>query len=413
MISLKRHTNIALFYFVLVGALGLFLRMFFVTPLAANFRYIVHAHSHIALLGWVYLGLTTLIYHLYFRQSGKDKAYRRIFIFTNITLIGMLFTFPFTGYAAFSITFSTLFLIASYLFAGFVFKNIPPGFKSRPSYKCIRAAILYLVVSSIGPWAIGLVMATLGNTSVWYNLSIYFYLHFQYNAWFILALLGVMFFIIETRGIAIPARKFRNFFYLFNAGLILTLFLSALWTHPPVIIYLLGGTGALLQVWALVVFVGIIKNPWRELKLTIRPFTRHLLLIAFWLLVGKILMQLFSALPFVADLSFHYTDFIIGYLHWVFLGVVSLGLLSFLTHFQLIRLPKPAMWIYALGFILSELLIFYRGMALWLGFPYFSEHPKLLLAVSALMPLSIYFLFIYNYTHPPLEDTDETTVENF
>lgn len=400
MVLLKRHTNIALFYFVLVGALGLFLRLFFVTPLAANFRYIVHAHSHIALLGWVYLGLTTLIYHMYFRQSGKDRAYRKIFIFTNITLIGMLFTFPFTGYAAFSITFSTLFLIASYFFAWFVFKNIPPHFKSRPSYRCIRASILYLVVSSIGPWAIGAVMATLGNTSIWYNLSIYFYLHFQYNAWFILALLGVMFFITETRGIIIPEKKFRTFLYVFNTGLILTLFLSALWIHPPFIIYLLGGVGALFQVWALVLFVDLMKQPWKALKPAIQPFVRYLLLTAFWLLAGKIFMQLLSALPFFADLAFHYTDLIIGYLHWVFLGVVSLGLLSFLAHFLIISLPKVAIWIYFLGFVLSELLIFYRGTALWLGWPYFMEHPKLLLGISALMPISIYFLFIYNYTHP-------------
>lgn len=400
MIPLQRHANIALFYFVLVGALGLFLRLFFVIPLAANFRYVVHAHSHIALLGWVYLSIITLIYHMYFKNSKKGKIYRRIFIFTNITLIGMLLTFPLTGYAALSITFSTLFLIASYFFGWFVFKNIPERIKSRASYKCIRAAILYLIISSIGPWAIGAVMATLGNTSIWYNLSIYFYLHFQYNAWFILALIGVMFYIIEIHEIEIPQKKFKHFFRVFNTGLILTLLLSALWVEPPFIIYLLGAIGALAQTWAIVQFYKLVKFPWRQLKAKIKPFLRSLLLIAFWLLVGKVLMQLLSGIPYFASLTYHYPDFIIGYLHWVFLGVVSIGLLAFLNYFDLIRLPRPIFWVYFIGFVCSELLIFHKGTALWLGWPYLMQHPRILLGISSLMPLTIYILFLYSYTHP-------------
>lgn len=400
MIPLKRHANIALFYFVLVGLLGLFLRLFFVIPLGANFRYVVHAHSHIALLGWVYLGLTTLIYRLYFQDHHKGKVYRRIFIFTNITVVGMLVTFPFTGYAALSITFSTLFLISSYFFGWFVFKNIPPHFKSSASYRCIRAAIIYLIVSSIGPWAIGAVMATLGNTSIWYHLSIYFYLHFQYNAWFILALTGFLLYIIEKKGIEVPPQQFNKFFRLFNAGLILSLFLSALWTEPPAIVYLLAGAGALFQAWAVVLLLSMLRPYWPSLKTSIKTFPRRLLVLAFWLFVGKVVMQIFNGIPFFATLAYHYPDLVIGYLHWIFLGVVSIALLAYLHHFRLIRLLVFPFWIYLCGFIASELLIFYRGIALWLGWPFPLEHPGLLLGLSALMPLTIYFLFIYNYTHP-------------
>src|SRR5690606_17244373 len=225
MINLKKHASIALTYFLLVGFLGIFLRMFFVTPIAANFRYVVHAHSHIALLGWVYLGLTTLIYRLYFMGSSKSRTYLRIFWFTNITIIGMLCSFPFQGYALYSITFSTLFLIASYFLAWFVFKNIPAEYKDTYSYKCIRTALWYMVISSIGPWAIGGVMATLGNTSIWYKLSIYFYLHFQYNAWFILTLCGILFYLMEKFKLNIDRRDFKEFFLNANAGFLLTLFL--------------------------------------------------------------------------------------------------------------------------------------------------------------------------------------------
>ena len=398
MINLKKHASIALTYFLLVGFLGIFLRMFFVTPISANFRYVVHAHSHIALLGWVYLGLTTLIYRLYFMGSSKSRTYLRIFWFTNITIIGMLCSFPFQGYALYSITFSTLFLIASYFLAWFIFKNIPPEYKDTWSYKCIRTALWYMVISSIGPWAIGGVMATLGNTSIWYKLSIYFYLHFQYNAWFILALCGIVFYLMEKFKLNIDRRDFEEFFLNVNAGFILTLFLSALWVKPPMIFYFLGGTGAIFQLIGFWYLFRILKRNWPQLKEKLSPFVALLLKIAGFFMVAKILMQLSTGFSYFADLSFRFPDFIIGYLHLVFLGIVSICLFAFLKHFRLIRLPKILFWIYFTGFILSEALIFYKGLAQWLGLPFFSDYFGLLVGVSALLPLSVYFILLLTAT---------------
>ena len=397
MINLKRHINIALAYFLMVGLLGIFLRLFFVLPIPADFRFIVHAHSHIALLGWVYIGLITLIYKLYFAEIKKGKTYLRIFWFTNITLLGMLFSFPFQGYALFSITFSTLFLIASYFLAWFILRNVPVKYKVTNSYTCIKASLWYMIISSIGPWAIGGVMATFGKTSIWYKLSIYFYLHFQYNAWFILALCGILFFLFEKYKIRLDRKQFKRFFVLTNSGIILTLFLSGLWVEPPVILYILAGIGAILQVLAFLQFFRMLKNPWKELSHHLSPFVRLLLVMAAILLIGKILMQLLSAIPFFVTLSFTFTDFIIGYLHWTFLGIISICLFAFLHFFHLLRLPKTVFWIYFTGFILSELLIFYKGMAIWLGFPVPSNFFALLVGVSALLPLSVYILLINNY----------------
>lgn len=396
MVNLKRHTNIALGYFFLVGLLGIFLRLFFVTPIAVNFRYVVHAHSHIALLGWVYIGLITLFYRIYFKDEPHFKTYKRIFWFTNITLIGMLFTFPFQGYALFSITFSTLFLIASYWLAWFFIKKIPEKHKNRLSWKCIKASLLYMIISSIGPWAIGGVMATLGNTSIWYKLSIYFYLHFQYNAWFILSLLGIFFYLLEQANIEIDKKQFRSFFLILNLAIVLSLFLSALWVEPPVLLFILGAAGAILQVWAFVKFYKIVKPVWNNLIPQLSPLTITLLKIAGVFLGIKILMQLLTAIPYFAEVSFLYTDFVIGYLHLVFLGLISIALFSFLKSFGLIEMSRKIFWIYLAGFLLSELLIFYKGSAIWLGLPFFSEYFTVLLIVSSLIPLAIAIVLFKN-----------------
>ena len=396
MVKLKRHTNIALGYFFLVGLLGILLRLFFISPIPGNFRFIVHAHSHIALLGWVYIGLVTLIYKMYYTGIERSKNYKRIFWFTNFTIIGMLVTFPFTGYALFSITFSTLFLFASYFLSWFFLKNIPVHYRSSNSYKCIKASLIFLVFSSIGPWAIGGVMATLGNTSIWYKLSIYFYLHFQYNAWFILAITGIFFYLLEKAGLSINTKDFRTFYLLLISGIILSLFLSVLWVNPPLIFYILAGAGALLQIAALGKFFILISPAWRSLKNQISPFVKLLFKIAALFLIIKVLMQLLTALPFFASLSFKYTDFVIGYLHLVFLGIISIMLFAFLIQFGLLKLKRKIFLLYFTGFILSELLIFYKGTAMWLGWPFIPEYFTILVAVSSLMPLAIGMLLFEN-----------------
>lgn len=396
MINLKQHTQIALGYFFLAALLGVFLRLFFVTSIPANFRYLVHAHSHIALLGWVYLALSTLIYKMYFQKERKEKTYKRIFWFTQITLLGMLFTFPFTGYAALSIIFSTLFLFASYLFTWFVLKKTPEHHKKTSSYKCIKAALWYLVFSSIGPWALGAIMATLGKTSIWYKMAIYFYLHFQYNAWFILALCGILFYFLEKKGLFINKKDFIRFFYLLNSSIILTFFLSVLWAEPHWKYYTLAALGAVLQIMAFLEFFRILKSVWKDTRFNISPFTRFLLKTAAGMLVVKILLQLLSAHPYFAELAFTYTDFVIGYLHWVFLGLITLALFAFLEMAGLLKVSKPALGIYLTGFILSEVLIFYKGTSIWLGLPFFSDYFKILFAVSSLLPLSVGMILFKN-----------------
>ena len=107
------------------------------------------------------------------------------------------------------------------------------------------------------------------------------------------------------------------------------------------------------------------------------------------LLVGKILMQSLSAIPFFADLAFNNLDFVIGYLHWVFLGFVSLALFAFLNWLNLIRIPKNAFYLYLSGFLISEALIFYKGLVPWLGLPFFGNYFLLLVLVSALMPIAV------------------------
>jgi len=204
--------------------------------------------------------------------------------------------------------------------------------------------------------------------------------------------------LIEQLPVKIDKKRFNVFFYLLNLSIILSFFLSVLWTKPPIIFYILAALGAILQVVAFLYFFRIINSSWPLLKQKFSPNVRKLLKLSGLLLVVKILFQLISALPYFADLAFNYKDFVIGYLHWTFLGVVSLCLLAFLEHFKLIKLNGYLISLYLFGFIISEFLIFYNGVRLWLRWPAIPEQPLLLVGISALIPISIGILLVKNLT---------------
>ena len=76
---LKNQIKIGLGYFLLAATLGLVVRYFLVFDLAIDYKYIVHTHSHIAPLGWVYVLLTTLIF-IGFRVLAQLHLFGSIFL---------------------------------------------------------------------------------------------------------------------------------------------------------------------------------------------------------------------------------------------------------------------------------------------------------------------------------------------
>lgn len=390
--NLKTHSNTAFTYFLVAAILGLVLRSFQVFEISVTYKFFRHTHSHIALLGWVYLALTTLIYKLFVQSTANDKKYKAIFWFTQFTLVGMLLSFPFQGYALFSIIFSTLFLFASYWFYSFFLKNSTADVKKTNSYRCIKTALRYMVVSSLGPWTLGVIMNTLGAESIWYRLAIYFYLHFQYNGWMILALVGLFFVIAEEQQITVSKKIFKRFLWTLNTGLVLSFFLSTLFTNPPVIFNFLGGLGAILQLVALVFLVQIFSEIKAKLKLQFTSFQRRILGVVVALLGIKMILQLITSTPYFANLAATILDFTVGYLHLTFLGVVTIAIFLLLDYYKLIYFSQKAFYLYLLGFIATELLIFYKGIVAWQGWQLVTNYPKILWAASLLIPLSLFFM---------------------
>ena len=106
----RKDIQWAFLYFIITVLLGFSLRMSYVTDAFFNVRHVTHSHSHVGLLGWIYTILTSLICQ-YFLKEEDRKPYRILFLCTQVTILGMLFTFPFGGYYLYSIIFSSLFVL--------------------------------------------------------------------------------------------------------------------------------------------------------------------------------------------------------------------------------------------------------------------------------------------------------------
>lgn len=392
-LNLKKQSILALSYLLIIASLGVLLRLLPVSNMNINYRYIVHAHSHIALLGWVYTALMVLIYYLYLKDTQIKQKYAKVFWFTQFTIIGMLFSFPFTGYALISIIFSSLFIIASYVFAILVFKHTPSENKNSHAYKCIKIALWYMIISSIGPWALGIIMNTLGSSSSWYRNAIYFYLHFQYSGWFILALFGVFFHILDAHKVSIKTRVFKQFYLFFNVGVILTFGTSILWMEIDNSINLISALGGCFQIAAFYILLKALLNQKQIIKGAFTKIFKLILKTLVIFLSFKLLLQVIGTFPNISKTISLNIDFIIGYIHWVFLGVVSTGLIGFLYYFKLIKLTRRSIAYYIAGFLLMECAIFYKGLSIWQDLYLPGDNLIYLLIVSSIFTLAIFNIF--------------------
>jgi len=262
----------------------------------------------------------------------------------------MLFTFPFTGYALWSIVFSTLHILLSYIF-GFMLWRDTKNDKSLHR-KFAMAAVFFMVVSSVGPFSLGPIIAQGMKDTIWYDLAIYFYLHFQYNGWFLLAIVSLVLFQLKD----IDRDNWQRAFNLFFLSTILNFSLSTLWTSPGWVINIISVLSSLMQIHALF----LVRTDLHKYQKLLTKFKSGLFTIIYTLLVIKIFFSLLGSIQEVADFVYQNRNLTIGYLHAIFLGIITPYLFYRLAEDKGIattKLFKRTMLLFTLFFTVNELLL--------------------------------------------------------
>lgn len=395
----KKLVIVCLLNFLVAALMGLALRFSFIESIGLNYRYLTHAHSHIAMLGWVYLMLYVFIIHYFVPE--KKPIYNRLFWLTQFAVIGMMFSFPFQGYGVISITFSTLHIVCSYYFVYLIWKHHKT--KSVVTTLLLRASLLFMLLSTVGVWCLGPAVGMLGKASAFYQIAIQFFLHFQFNGWFLIVVIAIFFHLLNVKN----SKLFRQFFWLLILSTILTFSLPVQWFAPHNALLWINGIGIILQVVTLYMFLKIIKP---KLETLIKKETKllfYLLHFAILCFILKVLFQLLSILPEFSQVVYEHRNFVIGFIHLLMLGVISGFLFSFILKQDLLSSSRTlylGIFSFLLGFILTEILLLIQGFKFYFGSGMLSNYYMFLFLFSILLPLGILLLLLNIITHKKESD---------
>lgn len=390
----------SLFNLWIVSFLGVLMRFKIIFPLPwFDQRNILHAHSHFAFAGWVTQALFCLMIDQLGRHRSLDQSkYSRLLLANQLTAFGMLLSFPFTGYGLLSIIFSTLSIFVTYWFAWVFWKDIRSVPSMHKAGNWFRAALFFLVISSLGPYYLAYMMATHQVQSNAYLASVYYYLHFQYNGWFFFACMGLLVQRLSQWGVWQDRRHV--IFLSFALSCLPAYFLSALWLPIPLLIYglVVIAVGLQLTGWA-----GLLKLLARtkEAILSHTGKTERALFVFSAIACSiKLLLQAGSVIPSLSKLAFGFRPIVIGYLHLVLLGVISLFILAMATHAGLLQQNNrvnAGLRLFVVAVIFNECLLMLQGVSDMLYQPISWINGGLLLA-GLLLFISIGLMNVFKKT---------------
>lgn len=389
----KATFQLAIGFFLLAALLGALMRFMYLQEISfLDYRHILHAHSHLAMLGWGFTALGGALVFLLLKNVNSYAPYRKTLIGNLIAGVGMFFAFLYQGYGAISIAFSTLHVLVAYYFAWHFLKALKTEQKTNAT-KFAKWAVYLMLLSTAGIWAVAPISMFLGKLHPLYYASVQFFLHLQFNGWFTYGIIALLFKHAENNGQNVQLPKYT--FALLQISVVLTYALSITWSTPETTLFYLNSVGVLVQLLAFLLL-------WRGFSKTLK-FNFRKVGIAHWLirmgiisLAFKVVAQGAVAMPFVAKISYTIRNFVIGFIHLTMLGAFSLTIVAILLFYRFLPNSKLAQKGYKLliaGYVLTEIILFLQGLMLWAEQGFLPFYHELLFALTLILPLSLILIY--------------------
>jgi hypothetical protein len=360
--------SLSLLNLCIVTVLGVILRSkaLFDLPII-DYNHLLNAHSHFAFGGWVTLALMVLLMHTLLTESQKQKSiYQFVFWSIFVTVWGLLFTFPFSGYNTWSTYISTLFTFTTYIFSWVFIRDVLKAKVSKTVLILSIASVFCMVLSSAGSFTLGYLFATKSLKAILYRDALFSYLHLQYNGFFTLAVFALLFQKIESKFSVEVQKKIYRFALVLVISILPSMFLSYHWHDPSFLFHVIAYIGSALLLISFGLFIPVLKAILKLYKSVpiLFKFIGGLSLGAFML---KMFLQSFTIINFFGNLVFGDRPIIMGFLHLVFLGFVSLFLLAYFAKTGLLNTEKTftkvSLVVFAMGALLNETLLWAQGFA--------------------------------------------------
>lgn len=378
--TFHRLTRILLYHLGVVALMGFVLRLKMLVPIPwLNQKYLLNGHNHFAFIGWISLAIMVLIVKNIHKDDeipAQVNNFFRTYIFNSWA---MLLSFLLTGYGWLSMMLLCAHIILSIWFARYWF-CCQKATESSVGRTFISLGQAFNLLSFLGPLLL-IYLSRTGQGGLYERQnSLYVFLHFQYNGYFIFSCLGLLF-LNFVQGKSEAVGRIGLWFY--SAGVTIGLSLLLLVRNKPAELIFANYFSAILLLVGVVLIIPYIykvrfseqfNDPW---------YLKVLPGLAFAGFVLKSLLQSLSAIPAVGYMVYEHRSIAIGYLHLVFLVIVSFFLLyMLLKHVELSAFIKVAVFIAVSGTLLNELFLSLQGLGAIIGMPFAWTHLSLMVAVG-------------------------------
>ena len=378
-----------IFNFFIVSVIGVMMRyeMAFSLP-GFSHKFMQESHSHFAFYGWV----SSCIY-LFFAQYLKKRRpktnifkYHILLICNLIGSYGMLFSFLYGGYYWLSIVFSSVALFSGFAF--FVFLILDSKHIKSVEIIWLKAGSFFAVFSSIGIFGLAYFSAHKDTYDVLFRASTYFYLHYQYNGFFLFSCIGLLLVSLKKYHVTLPLKKNQTIFRLLFFGCFFGYGLSVLWVNMPLLLYFFFLFVSIIQLFGGCQLVKCILDN-KEKIFPNQSFLSKILFTTFGLaFLLKFLLQTLSTIPVLENFVFNNINIIIGYLHLVLLVGISMFLLWKILDSQHPSIQKKLsaiVFCLIFGVLLNELILMLVGVFSVFYIPFITSAYWLLFASLVIM----------------------------
>src|SRR5690606_16723716 len=233
-------------------------------------------------------------------------------------------SFLYQGYGTISIFFSTNSILVVYYFGVQLWRDMQKASFQHSSYKWFKASIIFAVLSSFGIAMLVYLMVTKNVDKNIQQATTYFYLHFQYNEWLIFACIGLLIDLLYQKRIQI--KNIDKFFWIYAGACIPAYFLSTLWMHIPLWLYIMVVISGLIILLGWFWFIAEFRKQFHLFLQQASNLAKWLFGLSAIAFTIKVILQAGSTIPSLNNMAFGYRPIVIGYLHLIFLGVITLFL---------------------------------------------------------------------------------------
>lgn len=367
---IRKFTLQGIFFFIIFAVLGTIIRWKMAMPLfpSLNSEYLIHAHSHLAVLGWTNVAFIALVLFFTFSKEALQRKTIKIYFWALLIVnAGIAPSFTAQGYGPVSIAVSTLSVVLSFWFLIIYFRSQSEEEKDLPHHLFFTTGIILYVLSAVGLVMVALSMAAKIGGENLFNAGVYFYLHSQYNGWMIFILLGTVYGYLHRQGKLFSKKTITWQWALLTISFFPSYIPQIAYIGLPLWLIAASIIGTVLNLVAIVLFLlTTLRTMLSVIDTKALRFTYLYTMLAF---LAKALLEVGGATPWLTEMVHTNRQVVIGYLHLTLLAFISVYLIFAIQQYLFTEQRNGGQ--NAIFFVpttfLMVFILFFDGLLQWLG----------------------------------------------